>query len=51
MFDSEKVLTFGFMNIHGQTGLNSAKQNQIENFIVSKKIDVLNLQCVHAIGH
>ena len=43
--DSEAVvLTIGFMNIRGQTGLSSAKQAQIESFLVKHKLDVLNLQ-------
>ena len=32
------------MNIHGQTGLDESKQAQIENFIKSYKIDILNCQ-------
>ena len=32
------------MNIHGQTGLDESKQVQIENFIKSYKIDILNCQ-------
>ena len=33
-----------FMNIRGQTGLNISKQIQIENFIKSYKVDILNCQ-------
>ena len=44
MTSPDQVLSIGFINIHGQTGLNSAKQSQIESFIVKQKIDVLNLQ-------
>ena len=32
------------MNIRGQTGLNSSKQKQIEDFIKKKEIDVLHCQ-------
>ena len=48
--DSEAVvLTIGFMNIRGQTGLSSAKQAQIESFLVKHKLDVLNLQEINII--
>ena len=39
-----QVLTIGYVNIHGQSGLTSAKQSQIESFICSEKIDILHLQ-------
>ena len=38
------TLTIAFMNIRGQTGLNISKQIQIENFIKSYKVDILNCQ-------
>ena len=38
------ILSVAFMNIRGQTGLTSPKQDQIESFIVRNKIDVLHLQ-------
>ena len=39
-----KVLSVGFMNIRGQTGLSRAKQLQIESFLIKEDLDVLNLQ-------
>ena len=41
---TNQILTLGFINIRGQTGLNSSKEAQIESFILNQKIDVLNLQ-------
>jgi exonuclease III len=38
------VLSIGFINICGQTGLSTAKQVQIESFLVKQKIDILHLQ-------
>ena len=35
------------MNIRAQTGLNYAKQRQIEDFLMSNKIDILHLQESH----
>ena len=40
----EIILSVAFINIRGQTGLTSSKQDQIESFIVRNKIDVLHLQ-------
>ena len=37
------------MNIQGQSGLSSAKQNQIETFLIRNKVDVLHLQEVNII--
>ena len=44
MADNSKSITIAYMNIRGQTGLDTAKQLQIENFIKSYKIDILNCQ-------
>ena len=41
---SPEVLSVGFINIRGQTGLTSAKQAQIESFLVKEKLDILHLQ-------
>ena len=41
---SNNYINIAFMNIHGQTGLDESKQVQIENFIKSYKIDILNCQ-------
>ena len=38
------TITVAFMNIRGQTGLDEAKQVQIENFVKSYKKDILNCQ-------
>ena len=42
--DSSNTLTLAYMNIRGQTGLDETKQVQIESFIKSYKIDILNCQ-------
>ena len=42
--NNEKYLTFGSLNICGQSGLNVVKQKQIEHFISSYRIDVLACQ-------
>ena len=47
MENTNQVLSIGFMNIHGQTGLSSAKQVQIESFLNSQNLDVLHLQEVN----
>ena len=47
MTNKNTVLSIGFINSRGQTGLNSSKQAQIESFVVKNKIDVLNLQEIH----
>ena len=41
---TENILTISYMNIHGQTKLTTAKQLQIQDFLKSKKIDILHLQ-------
>ena len=38
------VLIQAFLNIHGQSGLNVAKQLQIEDFIRRNKVDILHCQ-------
>ena len=43
------ILTVAYINIRGQTGLNYAKQCQIESFLVRNKIDVLHLQEINII--
>ena len=40
----ENILSVAYINIRGQTGLSSAKQDQIETFILRNKIDILHLQ-------
>ena len=42
--EEESILTVALMNIHGQSGLNHAKQMQIETFLHQNDIDVLHLQ-------
>ena len=37
-------LNIAFINIRGQTGLNLAKQIQIEDFIRQNNLDILHLQ-------
>ena len=41
---ANNFIKIAYMNIHGQTGLDDCKQVQIENFIKSYKIDILNCQ-------
>ena len=41
---SNNCINIAFMNIHGQSSLDESKQVQIENFIKSYKIDILNCQ-------
>ena len=38
------IITVAYMNIRGQTGLDLAKQVQIENFLKTYKVDILNCQ-------
>ena len=47
MENTNKILTVGFMNIRGQTGLSRAKQVQIESFLTTQRLDVLHLQEIH----
>ena len=42
--DGNSTLTLAYMNIRVQSGLDEAKQLQIENFIKSYNIDILNCQ-------
>ena len=42
--DTPSTLTIAYMNVRGQTGLDIAKQLQIENFLKSFKIDIFNCQ-------
>ena len=44
MAGPENTLTLAYMNVRGQTGLNLAKQLQIETFLKSYKIDILHCQ-------
>ena len=44
MANTENILSIGFINIRGQTGLTGAKQAQIESFLLQQKLDVLHLQ-------
>ena len=45
--NSPKVLTIGYINIRGQSGLSIAKQLQIEAFAKSNNCDIINLQEAH----
>ena len=47
MITTNNVMKIGFLNIRGQTGLSSAKQAQIESFLINKKLDILHLQETH----
>ena len=42
--ESSKILTQAYLNVHGQSGLNVAKQNQIQDFILRNQIDILHCQ-------
>ena len=42
--NSDTTLTLAYMNIRGQTGLDVSKQLQIEHFLKSYKVDILNCQ-------
>ena len=44
MMDTSQLLTVGFINIRGQTGLNLPKQLQIEQFLRNNNLDILHLQ-------
>ena len=44
MASSSRYLNLAYINIRGQTGLNIAKQVQIETFLKSYSIDIANLQ-------
>ena len=44
MASTDEYLTIAYLNIWGQTGLNSSKQVQIEQFLKTYSIDILNLQ-------
>ena len=44
MMATDTTLTIAYMNIRGQTGLDISKQLQIEHFIKTYKIDILNCQ-------
>ena len=37
-------LRIAFINIHGQSGLNTVKENQIEDFVKRNNVDVLHCQ-------
>ena len=47
MDTTDRVLSIGFLNTRGQTGLTDSKQSQIEAFICREKLDILNLQEIH----
>ena len=42
--DPTNQINIAFINIRGQTGLNLAKQVQLEDFIKQNRIDILHLQ-------
>ena len=44
---SSKILTIGYINIRGQSGLSVPKQLQIEAFAKLNKCDIINLQEAH----
>ena len=43
------TINLAFMNIKGQTGLELSKQKQIEKFIQTYKIDILNCQEINIV--
>ena len=44
---SNVTFYLAFLNVHGQSGFNLAKQKQIEDFIRGKNIDILHCQEIH----
>ena len=38
------TVTVAYLNIHGQTGLYTSKQKQIEDFLIKNQVDILNCQ-------
>ena len=44
-----ETINIAFMNIKGQSGLDLAKQVQIEKFIQAYKIDILNCQEINIV--
>ena len=44
MASPNHTLKIAYMNVRGQTGLDNSKQVQIENFLKTYKIDILNCQ-------
>ena len=44
MAATEDYITLAYMNIRGQTGLDYAKQVQIEHFLKFYNVDILNCQ-------
>ena len=44
-------LSIGYLNARGQTKLNKAKQLMIQNLLIQKKLDILNLQEIHLDDH
>ena len=44
MMEGHNNLRIAFINIHGQSGLNTAKENQIEAFVKRNNVDVLHCQ-------
>ena len=44
MNPTDNILVLAYLNTHGQTGLDLAKQLQIEEFLKGNKIDILHLQ-------
>ena len=44
---TDNILTIGYLNIRGQSGLNIVKQLQIEAFAKFNKCDIINLQEAH----
>ena len=45
--EETNIITVAYMNTRGQTGLDIAKQVQIENFLKVYKVDILNCQEVN----
>ena len=41
---TDQNIIVAYLNIQGQSGLNIAKEKQIENFLLRNRIDILNLQ-------
>ena len=44
MENKDCIIKIASLNIQGQTGLNNQKQKQLEHFIKTHKIDILNCQ-------
>ena len=50
MDSSSNFINIAYMNIRGQTGLDLKKQVQIENFLKTYEIDILNCQEINILN-